>query len=83
MKKKFDEVMKLPGYYFRKDDGTLVYLDLSVSNKQDANDIPQPNDIFESAEKSIDVLIPKEEVPPPITDNSMANSIQSELRSRI
>ena len=62
MKKKFDEVMKLPGYYFRKDDGELVYLDLTLSNKQDANDTPVrvPEDIFKTEEKSVDKLIENE-----------------------
>ena len=62
MKKKFDEVMKLPGYYFRKDDGQLVYLDLTLSNKQDANDTPVrvAEDIFKTEEKSVDKLIDNE-----------------------
>ena len=59
MKKKFDEVMKLPGYYFRLDDGQLVYLDLTLSNKQDANDTPVrvAEDIFKTEENSVDKLI--------------------------
>jgi hypothetical protein len=63
MKKKFDEVMKLPGYYFRKDDGQLIYLDLTLSNKQDANDSPvkMPEDIYNNtAEKSVDKLVVSE-----------------------
>ena len=79
MKKKFNEVMKLPGYYIRMDDGELVHLDLTVTNKQDANEIalqvPEVSleKVYGPFEKSIEKLIEKPERVVLVSDSSLIN----------
>ena len=88
LKKKFNEVTKLRGYYVRTSDGQLVLLDLPVV-RVDENMFPE-----ESAEKMVEnheiVINPiviestsAEETPMTKEDSLLLQGLQSEMKKRV